>query len=262
MRVGWVGRGTRLERRLVLDVPPGGEIIAHRGFSQVAPELTLAAYGAAVGLAHSMECDVQFSADGVPVLLHDTTVDRTSDLAGAVSALTIAQLEAGDFGSWFDATRFTGVRIPRFTDWLSFVAPFARMIYPEIKGYRSTADIAVLVRAIVDAGMDERCVVTSFVPGDFRFVRALSSSVALGYTGSTAAEWAELLPLAAADGNAVMVFQSAVLTADPLKVRQARALGVDVVAWTVDQVNAVRQLNEIGVYRIMSNQLAYVAAVR
>lgn len=86
--------------------------IAHRGASAYAPENTLAAFDKALDLgAGHVEFDVHFSADGQVVVIHDDTVDRTTNGSGAVASLTLAQLKSLDAGSWF-AAQFSGERIP------------------------------------------------------------------------------------------------------------------------------------------------------
>jgi glycerophosphoryl diester phosphodiesterase len=78
-------------------------VIAHRGASNVAPENTLAAIEQAVALgADGVEVDVRATADGVPLLLHDATVDRTTDGAGDIEALSWAQVQRLDAGAWFE----------------------------------------------------------------------------------------------------------------------------------------------------------------
>lgn len=77
------------------------EVVAHRGSSAALPEHTLVAYRRAIEEgADALECDVRLTADRHLVCMHDRTVDRTSDGRGAVSALTLEQLRALDFGSW------------------------------------------------------------------------------------------------------------------------------------------------------------------
>jgi glycerophosphoryl diester phosphodiesterase len=82
--------------RLILSSPTP-LVFAHRGGARLAPENTLAALerGMATG-ADGFECDVQLSRDGVPVLIHDRTLDRTTDRTGPVGALTAAELESVD----------------------------------------------------------------------------------------------------------------------------------------------------------------------
>ena len=77
-------------------------ILAHRGASAHAPENTLAAYELAlVQGAHGVELDAKLSADGEVVVIHDATVDRTTDGKGRVSQLTLAALRELDAGSFF-----------------------------------------------------------------------------------------------------------------------------------------------------------------
>jgi len=87
-------------------------MIAHRGAGALAPENTLAALRVAVARGWRMvEYDVKLSADGVPVLLHDATLERTSDGAGAAGALPYASLALLDAGSWY-GPEFAGEPVP------------------------------------------------------------------------------------------------------------------------------------------------------
>ena len=95
-------------------------MISHRGASAEAPEHTFAAYDRAVE-EHTdvLECDLQLTADGVLVCMHDTTVDRTTGGAstGRVDSFTLEQLRAMDFGSWFDP-KYAGAAIVPFEEQL------------------------------------------------------------------------------------------------------------------------------------------------
>ena len=98
-------------------------IFAHRGASGYAPENTFTAFELARTMgAGGIETDIQVSADGVLVLVHDTRVDRTSNGTGNVADLTWAELSALDAGSWMDA-RFAGERIVRFDAFLDWAFP-------------------------------------------------------------------------------------------------------------------------------------------
>jgi glycerophosphoryl diester phosphodiesterase len=89
-------------------------VIGHRGAASSAPENTLAGLRKAHAFGvRWVEFDVRLSGDGRCILLHDDTVDRTSDGRGAASRLTLAQLARLDAGSWF-APEFAGERIPTF----------------------------------------------------------------------------------------------------------------------------------------------------
>ena len=95
------------------------ELCAHRGLSGQAPENSLSAFilAAEAGLPW-VELDVQLSADGVPVVIHDESVDRCSDGHGRVRELSLAQLQSLDGGSWFDPA-YAGEAIPTLADVLA-----------------------------------------------------------------------------------------------------------------------------------------------
>jgi glycerophosphoryl diester phosphodiesterase len=96
---------------------------AHRGDSKAAPENTIAAIESAVRKgAHQIEFDVKFTADRHLVLMHDTTVNRTTNGQGRVADLSFAQIRALDAGSWF-SPRFAGVRVPAFEEALAAIPP-------------------------------------------------------------------------------------------------------------------------------------------
>ena len=112
--------------------------IAHRGMMALAPENTIPAYKMA-GIAgfHGAECDVQFTSDKVAVLIHDNTINRTSNGTGEVKNMTYAQLLQYDFGGWFDAA-FTGTKIPTFTEYLLLCKRLSITPYVEIKTVNAT----------------------------------------------------------------------------------------------------------------------------
>ncbi|HEX2514267.1 MAG TPA: glycerophosphodiester phosphodiesterase family protein, partial [Chloroflexota bacterium] len=107
-------------------------VVAHRGASAEAPENTLAAFRLALQQgAPAVECDVHLSADGYPVVIHDETVDRTTNGKGAVGGLTRAALQGLDAGSW-RGPRFAGEPIPTLEETLELCAGRARL-FIEIK---------------------------------------------------------------------------------------------------------------------------------
>ncbi len=106
--------------------------IAHRGFSGVQPENTLAAFKAAIEVGIKfIECDVRFTKDRHIVVIHDRTVDRTTNGSGLVSDFSLAELKQLDAGSWFSEDS-TGERIPTLQETLSTVAGSAKLVV-EIK---------------------------------------------------------------------------------------------------------------------------------
>lgn len=107
--------------------------INHRGYNLTAPENTIPAFAESkVKGFDFIECDVMFSADGVPVVIHDYTIDRTSNGTGRVEDLTLEQLKSYDFGSW-KSEKYTGTKIPTLEETVSFCRLAGLGIYLEIK---------------------------------------------------------------------------------------------------------------------------------
>jgi len=91
-------------------------IIAHRGHKVGAPEQTLAAYRLAIDLgAQMIEADLRFSRDGVPLMLHDARLERTTNGRGPVSDMEWAEVAQLDAGGWFGSP-FAGQRVPRLDE--------------------------------------------------------------------------------------------------------------------------------------------------
>ncbi|MBQ9777040.1 MAG: hypothetical protein IJW17_13520 [Lentisphaeria bacterium] len=106
------GSSVRLDDRRM----PYPRICAHRGFSQVAPENTLPAFGAAIALgADEIEFDLWQTRDGVPVVMHDPTLERVSNGSGDITEKTLAELKALDFGGKFNPA-FAGLKIATFEE--------------------------------------------------------------------------------------------------------------------------------------------------
>ena len=118
---------------------PARGICAHRGASDTHPENTLAAFHEAIRLgAQMIEFDVALSKDGKLVLMHDATVDRTTNGAGPVSQLTLDELKRLDAGGWKD-DRFKGQRIPTFDEALA-VMPDNMWLNVHLKGEAKLAE--------------------------------------------------------------------------------------------------------------------------
>lgn len=136
--------------------------VNHRGYSDAAPENTLAAYRLSAQSGFNMvECDVNFTSDGVPVLLHDSTVDRTSNGSGSITSMTLAEVRALDFGSW-KSPLYKGEKIPTFEEFVALCARLGLHPYIELKSSLSSAQAKKLVEIVKAYGMLDGCTWISF----------------------------------------------------------------------------------------------------
>ena len=158
--------------------PAKTEIIAHRGGYALFPENTSAAFRACEGLADRIEFDVQVSADGELVVIHDETVDRTTDGSGAVADLTLAQLKALDAGSKFSPA-FAGERIPTLAEALRALPPGI----PALVDCK-TGSAAAIVNALRPADALSNAVIACGGLDLLQAIRQLDSSVELAYVAS------------------------------------------------------------------------------
>lgn len=227
-------------------------VIAHRGARVVTPENTLAAFTeAAAAGADGFELDVRLCATGEAVVIHDDSVDRTTDGTGAVADMTLAELRRLDAGAWFDE-RFAGERIPTLEEALE-AAGRSLLVNVEIKG--AAAGIA---RRVVDAvgrlAMEEWVLVSSFEPGPLLRVRSLMPALPIAFLYSSVAAYTSARPglgrLHALHPRHDLV--SAEMLAD------AHRSGYLVNAWTVNDPAAMVRLATLGVDGIIGDDPALV----
>ncbi len=139
-------------------------VFAHRGLNRLAPENTIPAFEKAANAGISwVETDVDI-ADGIPVLLHDTTLDRTTDYRGSVYELTADQISHVDAGSWF-SDEFKGTALPTLRDFIEFLNQSGMNANIELKphetGARGTLDLIEAVIAELARLDDSRQVIIS-----------------------------------------------------------------------------------------------------
>jgi len=224
--------------------------VAHRGASRYAPENTLAAFQLALEHgARAVECDVHRTRDGHLVVLHDPTVDRTTNGRGRVDAMTLADLRQLDAGAWFDR-RFSGERIPLVDEVLQLLRGRA-LLQLEIKNgpvFYEGIEEQVLA-ALRRWGMEDDTLVISFDHPSLRTLRELSPRVLTGvlYT-------ARLVdgPAAARDAGAdALGIPWEYATSDV--VAQAHRAGLGCFVWTVDDEDVGRACLARGVDALTSN---------
>jgi glycerophosphoryl diester phosphodiesterase len=224
--------------------------IAHRGASGRAPENTHAAFAAALALgAEAIELDCQLSSDGELVVIHDETLERTTDGQGAVGDRSAAELARLDAGSWFDPS-YRGERIPRLADVLAQLRDRVTLNV-EIKSARDLGTIEPkLARLVAEAQATEWVIFSSFHSEAVRTLRA-------------AAPWARLGVLCDEDPRQRGLALALELEAEALIpgrrwvesriVDEAHERGLDVWVWTINEPGEMRRLIALGVDAIFSD---------
>lgn len=225
-----------------------GVVIAHRGDSQAAPENTMPAFIAATAAgAKYFEIDVRLSRDGVPVVIHDKTVDRTTGGTGVVAEMTIDELRALDAGSWFSDS-FADTKIPTLDEALIHAAASGTGVVIEYKGTWVPADIRTTVAMITDAGLEGKVIAQSFGEKTVANVSEVAPALPLGWLTQTI--------------DAAIVSTAQNIGADAVNPRHATTrsvalahrAGLGVFVWTHDADTDWEVLTAMGVDGIITNR--------
>lgn len=236
------------------------ENVAHRGATAYAPENTIAAFDLAVDMkADYIEIDVQRSKDGKLVLIHDTTVDRTTDGTGKVGDLTFEQLRSLDAGSW-KGEQFAGEPIPTFEEILDryhgkigiLIELKAPELYPGIE--EQVAE--VLKERNLDKPQNEKIIIQSFNFESVKRVDQLLPKVPVGVLTSNRAD-TTLEALQEFSTYADWFNPSYGIVTEEL-VNQVHSQGMQIGSWTVRSQEAADFLFEMGVDAIISDYPDYV----
>ena len=231
-------------------------IVAHRGDSANSPENTLAAFRLALeNGADGIELDVMLSADKNLVVIHDDTLERTSNGNGKVSDMPFAALRELDAGSWYDL-KFKGEPIPLLDEVFSeFGGKF--LINVELKNYQTPKDqLPELVVALVKKhGISDSVLFSSFNARNLPRVKSLAPEIRTG-----------LLTLPGVLGLPMRGLLGRRFKADDLhpyyrdvstRMVQARhKIGQKVNVWTVDAPEDLRRMKSLGVDMIICNDPA------
>ena len=217
--------------------------VNHRGYSKGAPENTIPAYimSKQKGFTY-VECDVSFTKDSVAVLLHDSTIDRTSNGSGNVQSLTYEQLLQYDFGSWY-SSKFAGTKIPTFKEFIMYCKGLGMHPYIELKssGY-TEAQIRQVVDEVELCGMKGKVTYISFSSTFLQYVKAYDEEARLGFIADVTSS-----TIATANGlktgkNEVFMDVNYTYVKDS-KVALCMANDLPMEVWTVNDANVIKKLN-------------------
>lgn len=238
-------------------------VLGHRGASYVAPENTMAAFSAAMEAgADGVELDVHLTSDGIPVVIHNARVDRTTDGQGLVNDLTLAEVLRLNVQVRFDGwTTSTSERIPTLEEVLIMYG-YQLLVNIELKSQfrpearsRLEATVAALVHRLK---IEERVWVSSFKPYSLFRMRQVAPELPCGLLYSPLSmgtAWlAPLTPFEAFHPQTSLVSRWFVWL--------AHQVGKRVVVWTVDDVSKASLLEHMGVDAIITNDPQRLVASR
>ncbi len=236
------------------------EVIAHRGLSGLAPENTLSSIRAAIERgADRVEFDVVLSLDGIPVVIHDADLDRTTDGKGPVAALDLERLRRLDAGRWFDA-RFAGERVPTLEEVLDLcrgkipvnieikeeaVAPGSG---PEADGVEARVANAVRRR-----GMEAATVISSFEPRALDRLRLIAPEI-VRQSLYEAGRHRGLGPAEVCRAVDAGGFNCSKEEVNPAWIDEAHREGLRINVYTVDEPQEMEDLIRQGVDGIFTNR--------
>lgn len=227
--------------------------IAHRGASGSAPENTAAAFERAIRIGvDAIEIDVHGTSDGRVVVIHDPTLDRTTDRCGWIREQTLDQIRSADAGAWF-GREFRGEQVPLLEEAIETTRHRALLLV-EIKG----EFLAEKVLQIVDE-MDaaDQVVIQSFNPETVRRVKLLDAGIPtalligkLPAAPSRVRARRLVKQVLEVGANALAIWHA---TLTPSFFEEMRKRAVSVWAWTVDEELVMRDMVQMGVQGIITN---------
>lgn len=233
-------------------------IIGHRGASAVAPENTMAAFREAIAVgADGIEFDVRLTRDGVPVVIHDSTLRRTAGINQRVADLSWQEISEVDVGRWFKTGSFAGETVPSLAQLLVLFQSNNGTLYLEMKT-DSPAEQRPLAEAccrlINEHSLKERVMVECFQLPALEIVKEIDSEI----------KTAALFDRAFIGQRIVVQATEIEATAVALHYRLARKrlvekskqTGLHVAVWTVDDCRWIERARELGIDALITNDPA------
>jgi len=246
--LGIVTVGLIITMAIIGCVKKGKKLIvtAHRGASGLAPENTLASFKKAIELgADYSELDVTMSKDGELILLHDDTLERTTNDSGNVWDFTLEELKNLEAGSWF-GLEFAGEPLPTLAEAIDLVRDKMKLnIEIKISGHELGIAEKV-VKTVRDKRFTNQCIITSFDSATVERVMEIAPEIPAGFIFND-----DYLGDAFQGKWPILSVKYKVV--DAAFMEKARAAGKEIHVWTVNNKEEMRRLIDIGVDGIISD---------
>lgn len=248
-------RVTSLENSGPVETAAGGNynitLIAHRGFGGLFPENTMYAFRNARRYgADMLECDIAVTSDGEYVIMHDETVDRTTNGTGNITQLTTAYVRGLDAAKLYP--KLAGEQVPLFSEVLQYCRDFKMPVHAEFTHVRTVADVDGIVQAAIDANALQYVTFDAFDFERIERARAYNSDVKLSWLrqfGVTPTD-SELDALAAL-GHATLITDVSVVTTS--LVQKCKSRGIGLAAYTTNKIPQVETYRKLGLEQMLSD---------
>lgn len=226
-------------------------MVAHRGYSALYPENTMISFEKAVEAGcKAIELDVGMTKDGVLVVLHDVTVNRTTNGTGNVHDLTWETVSQLDAGSW-KSPEFTGIRIPTFESVLDRFKNENVFLVVEIK-YQSAYGLEIIDKIannILKRRMENQCLIMSFNNQMTSIMKNRYSMLNTGLLGSGDTSQAKILAI----GGRHSFISWQYINLDSNIVTEWKNAGLGVNAWTINTETDLQNAYNIGINMFTGN---------
>lgn len=229
------------------------QIIAHRGNSWLAPQNTIAAFDLARRSgAHAIELDIQPLGDGIAAIIHDETVDATTDGTGEVSNYTSETIKELDAGAWFSPA-FAGERVPLFSELFEFLdhedAPW---ILLEVKGVWTPENLGPVLEQIQSSGHSDKFIVQSFAVETVALAKELTPDLTRQWLIN---HWDENVIDTAYELDVTGVNPGGqVLVDHPDAADEIHRAGLSVSVWTLNEPEQWQAAHNVGVDAIITDR--------
>lgn len=230
-----------------------GFVAGHRGDKTGAPENTLPALQLAMeSSVEFVETDLQLTSDGVVVLMHDWTLDRTTNGSGPVWEHSFEELAALDAGSWYSPD-FKGTTIPTLDEFLSILRPSGKSAILELKGSWTAEQAAIVTSQLFARGVHDRVILASFDLWTLKALRDAAPGIPRMIISRTVT--GDPARLAAACGAVAIVTSQAFVQSDPSVVARIHDAGLGVLLYTLNDRSTWTQAVSLGVDGIITDNL-------
>ena len=236
------------------------KVISHRGANVYAPQNTLPAFQKSLEMGvDGFETDVHLSQDGTLVLCHNYTIDKTSNGKGSISQMSIGQLKAHDFGTYF-SPKFAGTQIPTLREFLELIVENGglRVLNIELKSPRAneTSIVRDTIEMVKEFDLFDSLILSSFDPKLLAEAKRIDPTVKTGFLYSPNSKVIFRVyrnPLEVAKELKADALHPFSMYVNAELVRKTHEAGMTMNVWTVNSPRAIKRFASFGVDGIITD---------